>query len=158
EEQRMPDAATPVEPPLAEKAPEPKVAPKTQAPITAPAPQGGGREEWQKAFAHLGEAFSLRAGSAPEGRLGVRLSRPTADLADQWSLRRGGGLCVDQVIPASPAARAGLSPHDILLTLDDRPVPSDPRSFAWMVDEFKPDVPLSLVVLRRGKKETITGL
>ena len=41
-------------------------------------------------------------------RLGVVVSQPSAALADQLDLPKGRGLVLEQVVPNSPAAKAGL--------------------------------------------------
>jgi len=62
------------------------------------------------------------------------------------------------VTPDSAAAKAGLKPHDILLELDGKPVPSSPDEFRKALDAIKADKPVDAVVMRKGKKETVKGL
>jgi beta-lactamase regulating signal transducer with metallopeptidase domain len=123
-----------------------------------PDPFERARREWQEAFAGTDRRFPSRLARPDEGRLGLRVSRPGDDLVDQLDLRRGEGLVVDEVRPDSPAARAGLRPHDILLSLDGKPVPTDARRFAQLVEELRAEVPLAAVVLRKGQRQTLTGL
>jgi beta-lactamase regulating signal transducer with metallopeptidase domain len=92
------------------------------------------------------------------GRLGVRTATADAALADQLDLPRGQGLVVLEVAPASPAGRAGLRPHDILLLLDGKAVPAEPWRLAPLVDALPGERPLTAVVLRRGKRETVAGV
>jgi eukaryotic-like serine/threonine-protein kinase len=91
-------------------------------------------------------------------RLGVIVEKPAATLADQLDLPAGRGLVLREVRPLSPAALAGLRANDLLLELNDRPVPSDVAGFAALLGEIKANVPVAAVVLRRGKKETVEGL
>ena len=89
-------------------------------------------------------------------RLGVRLLKPSDTLAEQLDLPKGQGLVIDQVLPETPAAKAGLKPHDILLEVGGKVVPDNPADFAKkVVGEIKADAKVDLVVLRKGKKETI---
>jgi beta-lactamase regulating signal transducer with metallopeptidase domain len=93
-----------------------------------------------------------------ESRLGVQVQTPNETLADQMDLPKGQGIVVVSVVPDSAAAKAGIKPHDILLELDGKSVPSDPMKLVQMIQELKADTALSAVVLRKGKKETIKGV
>jgi beta-lactamase regulating signal transducer with metallopeptidase domain len=96
--------------------------------------------------------------AAGGGRLGVRVEKPSDVLAAQLDLPAGQGLvCVD--VPAdSTAGKAGLKPHDILLEVGGKPVPSDRDAFVRNLGDVKPDAPVDIVVLRKGHKETIKGV
>jgi hypothetical protein len=93
-----------------------------------------------------------------EGRLGVRTVPPDPVVIHQLDLPRGQGLVLEDVLPDSPAAAAGLRAHDILLALDDRPVPSD----SWQLPRLLNDVPggkaVSARIVRHGRRETVQGL
>jgi hypothetical protein len=98
-------------------------------------------------------------GGAPHaGRLGVMVERPSDILSDQLNLKKGQGLVVMDVRAETPAAKAGLKNNDILLELNGKPVPDEPREFARMIDDLKADTPVDATVLRKGKQETIKGL
>jgi membrane-associated protease RseP (regulator of RpoE activity) len=108
----------------------------------------------------LGMAFPFRpeGGAADTSRLGARLSRPTDTLAEQLALPRGQGLVLGDVSEGSAAAKAGLKPHDILLEMNGKPVSSNLDDFARLLETIKEDTPVEVVVLRRGKNETLKGL
>ncbi len=91
-------------------------------------------------------------------RLGARLEKPSDTLIEQLDLPRGQGQVVEQLNDDSPAAKAGLKAHDILLELDGKPVSSDAREFAKQLGDIKTDKPVDAVVLRKGKKETVKNL
>lgn len=93
-----------------------------------------------------------------EGRLGVRAVPPDAVLVHQLSLPRGQGLVLEDVLPDSPAARAGLRAHDILLALDDRPVPSDAWQLARLLDGVPGGTAVAARIVRHGRRETVRGL
>jgi beta-lactamase regulating signal transducer with metallopeptidase domain len=95
---------------------------------------------------------------ARQGRLGARIEPPSAALADQLDLPKGKGMVIDQVMPDSAAAKAGLKVNDILLELNGQTVTSDAQEFIRMVHEIKANTPVDAVVLRKGKKETVKGL
>jgi beta-lactamase regulating signal transducer with metallopeptidase domain len=91
-------------------------------------------------------------------RLGVTAERPGQVLADQLDLPKGQGLVIEDVQPNSPAARAGLKPHDILLEIGGKPVPSNVQDLVKLLAEHKPGEAFDVLVLRKGKKETIKGV
>lgn len=95
---------------------------------------------------------------ASQGRLGIRIERPTDALVAQLDLPNGRGLvCVD--VPAeSVAGKAGIKPHDILLEVDGKPVPSDGNEFVNSLRQIKADQAVDIVVLRKGRKETIKAV
>jgi len=106
-----------------------------------------------------GGRFGFRGRFFPgQGRLGVRVARPSSVLADQLNLPRDQGLVVEDVTPDSAAAKAGLKPHEILLQFNGKAVPSNAPDFAEILREIKADATVNAVVKRKGKEETIKGL
>jgi beta-lactamase regulating signal transducer with metallopeptidase domain len=99
----------------------------------------------------------LGVGMPRGGRLGVRVEKPSDVLASQLDLPNGQGLvCVD--VPAdSTAGKIGIKPHDILLEVAGKPVSNDVQRFVTALKDIKPDTAIDIVVLRKGKKETIKG-
>lgn len=102
--------------------------------------------------------LGLSAGAAPVDRLGLVVESPGPTLADQLDLPRGQGLAVGELSAGSAAAKAGLKAHDILLELNGKPVPADVNEFARLVHDIKAKTPVEVVVLRKGRRETIQGL
>jgi len=98
------------------------------------------------------------AGLRHEGRLGARVSPPSETLVDQLGLPKGQGVVLDEVLPGSAAAKAGLKAHDVLLEVDGKAVPARVEDLAKTVAELKADTPFDVVVLRKGKRETVKGL
>jgi C-terminal processing protease CtpA/Prc len=91
-------------------------------------------------------------------RLGVLPVPPSPTLRDQLNLPEGKGIVVAKVLPGSPAAKGGLKEHDVLLELNGKAVPSDDAGLRSMLADIKPDAAVDVVVLRKGKRETIKGL
>jgi hypothetical protein len=91
-------------------------------------------------------------------RLGVGINRPSETLVEQLNLPQGHALVVENVVPDSPAARAGIKAHDILLKVDDKPIAGEPAEFSQMLGELKADHPISIVLMRKGKEETIKDI
>jgi membrane-associated protease RseP (regulator of RpoE activity) len=88
-------------------------------------------------------------------RLGVRVDPPSDELAEQLDLPKGQGLVVREVVPESAAAKAGIKPHDILLEMNGKAVTNRYDELVRMVADIKPDKAVEIVVMRKGKKETI---
>jgi S1-C subfamily serine protease len=82
-------------------------------------------------------------------RLGVRVDLPAAETSSQAGLSPGQGLVITEVAPESPAARAGLRKHDILLAVAGRPV-GHPRELRRALVASPVKEALELRVLRRG--------
>jgi hypothetical protein len=123
------------------------------------------REEMRRAMqGRLPEArFGLpgrlvRPERAPEGRLGAMVSRPSATLVEQLELPKDQGVIVEEVKDDSAAAKVGLKAHDIVLELNGKPAASEPAEFAKQVADVKTGSPVDVVILRKGKKETLKGL
>lgn len=94
-------------------------------------------------------------GQQYQARLGVRVEPPSADLIEQLDLPNGRGLVVREVLPDSAAAKAGLKSHDVLLELNGKSVPNRVGDLSRLLADIKPDTVVEVVVMRKGKKETI---
>jgi beta-lactamase regulating signal transducer with metallopeptidase domain len=118
-----------------------------------------------KAFPGVGEM--MWAGAAPGmpgmtmaggGRLGIMIERPSATLIEQLDLDKDQGVVVQQVVKGSAAEKAGLKANDILLRFADKPVGGDLQAFVKFIDGLDADREFDAVVLRKGRKETVTGI
>lgn len=88
-------------------------------------------------------------------RLGVRVDPPSDDLAEQLDLPRGKGLVVRDVLAESAAAKAGIKRNDVILELNGKAVSNRVDELTRLVADIKPDTAVEIVVMRKGKKETI---
>ena len=86
-------------------------------------------------------------------QLGIMVERPGSALSDQLGLGPDEGLVITEVKPASPAERAGLRKHDLLLKVNGKTLSG--------ADELRRNAEaglkkgMELEILRRGKRETI---
>jgi Do/DeqQ family serine protease len=62
--------------------------------------------------------------------LGARLQAVTPEIAESLGLRSPSGALVANVVPNSPAARAGLKPSDLIVAIDGQMV-DDPNAFDY---------------------------
>ncbi len=84
----------------------------------------------------------------PAALYGLRLGAPASSLDSP-------GVLIAEVFPDSPAARAGFKPGDLMVALDDRWTTSLADVFDAAA-EIKPGRPVSAVIRRGGKEQTLT--
>ncbi len=66
------------------------------------------------------------------------------------ALKPGQGVVVEQIVPDSAAARAGLQRHDILLSLGNKTI-RDGDHFVRLVEEGAPEEKVQVVLVRNGE-------
>jgi serine protease Do len=93
--------------------------------------------------------------SEPVTYMGVAVVRAGPALAAQLRLPDGQGLVVDFVEPDSPAAKAGLEKHDLLLKLDDQLL-IEPRQLSVLVRTHQEGDAVKVTYLRGGEQATAT--
>lgn len=67
---------------------------------------------------------------------------------------KGQGLMVEDVGKESPAGKAGIKSHDILMTYDDQKL-FTPEQFVKLIHSDKPGREVSLGIIREGKSQTV---
>ncbi|MFM8890426.1 MAG: S1C family serine protease [Planctomycetia bacterium] len=90
----------------------------------------------------------------PPAYLGVTTGAVPDEVRAHLELPEDAGLVVTKVVEGSPAAKAGLEPHDILLEFDGQEVGS-PLEFAEMVERAEVGRRITLSIVRRGKKRQV---
>lgn len=93
----------------------------------------------------------IETGEVTRGWLGVSIQPLTPELADSFGLDRLTGALVNQVLPDSPAEKAGLRQGDIILTLDGKEV-RGVRELQLMVASTPVGRQVEVGVLRGGKR------
>ena len=96
----------------------------------------------------------ISTGEVTRGWLGVSIQSLDAELAKTFGLDRVTGALVTQVLPDTPAARAGLQRGDILLTFDGKPV-RGVRELQLHVASSPLDREIPMEVLREGTRLTL---
>jgi len=91
---------------------------------------------------------------AEQAWLGVVVVPVPPPLADQLNLEDK-GLMVADVAVDSPADRAGLRLHDVVIAADGQEVAGDPEPFIDMVRARRPGDAMDLAVYRGAKKQTL---
>ena len=97
-----------------------------------------------------------RDGKVVRGFLGVKLQPlVTAELAKQFGLPDQNGALISEVMPDTPAAKAGLKEGDFIVEFDGKKV-SDNRHLRLMASQTAPKTKVTLKVVRDGKDKTFT--
>ncbi len=100
----------------------------------------------------------MRVVPIPErARLGIRLERLSPVVIEQLGLE-GNGVGIAAVVNGSPAEKAGLKAHDIVVEFAGKAVSDDPADLIRRVNEAKAGARVDLVVLRKGKKVEVKGI
>ena len=118
---------------------------------------------------HMGIGFSIpsnllkevmkeliETGHLTRGFLGVLLQRVDADIAAAVGLEKVQGALVSEVLPDSPAQKAGLQSGDIILELDGVPI-EGLGSLRGSVALMKPGQTVTMKVRRDGQELMITA-
>lgn len=93
-----------------------------------------------------------RPSTRPTAFLGVATSPVEPVLAAQLGLPEGFGLVVDEVMPESPAGKAGVQRFDVLRLFNDQQL-TDPGQLAALVRAAGKDAEVSLTLLRKGQEQ-----
>jgi serine protease Do len=97
----------------------------------------------------------VATGKVVRGYLGVSMQDISAELADQFKLPTRSGALVADVVPDSPAAKAGLKGGDVITELQGKSV-KDSRNLKLAVANFAPGQKVTAKVLRDGKPIDVT--
>jgi Do/DeqQ family serine protease len=82
--------------------------------------------------------------------LGAKLQSVTPDIADSLGLKTPSGALVANVVPGSPAARAGLKASDLITAIDGQPI-DDPNGFDYRFATHPLGGSSQIDVIRDGK-------
>ncbi|MFM7071467.1 MAG: DegQ family serine endoprotease [Planctomycetota bacterium] len=93
-------------------------------------------------------------GKVTRGRIGAAIQDLSEDLAKSFGYNGREGALIDDVVPDSPAAKAGLKPGDIVTKYQGKPVKSSSQ-FRNAVAATAPNTKADVEVYRDGKKLTL---
>ncbi|MCS0497536.1 Do family serine endopeptidase [Ancylobacter sp. MQZ15Z-1] len=93
-------------------------------------------------------------GETRRGWIGVRIQQVTPDIAESLSLDKPHGALVGSVTDDGPAAKGGIKAGDVIVAFDGHEV-KDMRSLPIIVADTPVDKEVDVVVVRRGKEETL---
>lgn len=95
-----------------------------------------------------------QTGRVTRGWLGVLIQDVTRELAESFGMDKPGGALVSQVLPASPADRAGIRVGDVIVEYRGREV-ANSAALPPMVGTTPIDEEVDIKVIRNGKYKTL---
>jgi Do/DeqQ family serine protease len=98
---------------------------------------------------------ALKGGKVQRPWLGASLQTVTPDLAESLGLATPSGALVAKVHAKGPAAKAGLQPGDVVVSVDDKPV-QNPQAFQYRFVTKGIGGAAQLGVLRKGQRISTT--
>ena len=96
----------------------------------------------------------IKYGKVERGMLGVEIEDLTPPLAKALDIPQNQGALVTQVVPHSPAQKAGIKPDDVIVNVNGNPV-SGAADLSNSIGVMRVGTPLTLGVIRNGKTLTI---
>jgi serine protease Do len=93
-------------------------------------------------------------GKVQRGRLGVGIQEVNQSLADTFGLEKPAGALVGSVEKDSPAAKAGLEPGDVILSINGKEIASS-NELPAIVSSMKPGEQAKLQVWRKGETRPV---
>jgi serine protease Do len=91
-------------------------------------------------------------GEVTRGWLGVGIQNITKEIADYYGLKDEKGVLVQQVFPGDPADRAGITPKDIILEVNGKPVETS-RELTRIIAGINVGETANIKVLREGQEK-----
>jgi len=98
---------------------------------------------------------ALQGGKVQRPWFGASLQPVTPDIADSLGLDRPAGALIKEVHAKGPAARAGLQPGDVVLSVDGKPV-QDPRALQYRLATKELGGSSELGLVRHGRPFKVT--
>jgi len=99
----------------------------------------------------------IEKGEVTRGWLGVSIQPLTEELAESFGMKKVAGALVNQVLPGSPAEKAGVRRGDVLLSYDGKAV-RGVRELQLLVASTPAGSKVDLVVLRQGQELSLPVL
>jgi Do/DeqQ family serine protease len=98
----------------------------------------------------------LKKGRIVRGYLGVTMADNSAEIAQKLGFPDTQGVVVVEVLPGSPAGKAGLQPYDLIRGFNGRPV-ANIYALRSRVAEVDVNSKVQLTILRNAKELTLTA-
>jgi serine protease Do len=97
----------------------------------------------------------LKDGKVRRAYIGVGIQTVTKELADQLGLETPGGAIVTEVVPDSPADKAGLKSQDVIIGIAGQAVQNNAQLYA-LAGRSPIDSKQPVVVMRNGQRKELT--
>lgn len=100
----------------------------------------------------LPDAKELESAEEP-GYLGITLAEVTPSAAERLDVPDGEGVLVMEVLEDSPAAKAGLEPNDVIVSIGRQEVRS-PEQLSRLIGKMKSGADVDITYYRNGKEKS----
>ena len=97
----------------------------------------------------------IKGGKVTRGYLGISPQDITSGLAQQFGLTNQDGALVGDVLPGTPAEKAGIKPGDVIISFNGVDV-SDAHGLQLAVSQCEPGSPASVKLIRDGVPRNFT--
>jgi serine protease Do len=97
----------------------------------------------------------IEEGKVVRGWLGVMIQDLTPELAKALEINATSGVLVSEIMPGTPAAKAGLKPQDVIVEVDGKKMTSSAQ-LRREVAAHRPGSKLPMKVLRDGDEEIVS--
>ncbi len=98
--------------------------------------------------------YLMKGEKVKRGYLGVMIQPLTAEAAKELGLHNTRGAIVSQVFKNSAAAKAGIKPGDIIVSVNGKPIQSS-NDLPYIISSMRPGTKVKLGIIRNGKKMTV---
>ncbi|MFP4082156.1 MAG: S1C family serine protease, partial [Candidatus Aminicenantes bacterium] len=95
-------------------------------------------------------------GRVVRGYLGVQIQDINEDIKDFLKLESKKGAYVTKVEPDTPAEKAGIKRHDVIIEVNGEPV-EDKNDLSFTIADIQPGTKVEIKVIRDGKEKTLTA-
>jgi serine protease Do len=96
----------------------------------------------------------VKTGKVERGWLGVSIQPLTPELAKSFGVKGEKGILVAEVVPDSPAAKAGFKAGDVVVQFNGKAM-EEPRDLSRAVAMLRPGQPAKVTVWRDGAEQTL---
>jgi len=86
--------------------------------------------------------------------LGATFDTVTPAIAESLGMRRPSGAIITEIVPGSPADKAGLKPGDVVLGIDGHPI-EHPDALGYRLETAGPGRTVSFAMLSRGRQVAV---
>ncbi len=90
----------------------------------------------------------------PPVMVGITMAEPGESIREHFGLAEGEGILIATVMDGTPAARAGLKPHDVVILIDGQK-PATQDRLRELLRSRKPGDTLNLTVLQSAQKKEV---
>ena len=96
----------------------------------------------------------LRTGKITRGMIGVQVRAVPREALEEFGLKERTGALVSAVSPTGPAAKAGMEPGDVIIAVNNQPIPSRDE-LVQTVMALAPGTTVPVTVLRDKQRQTL---